>query len=304
MSALRRLAIIGLLLPGLVACAQQRLGGACSAEPEAQLPIQMRRNIAVVPATIDEQPATMILDTGAEHTVLLAGFVDRIGLKRDVRHATMIRGIGGAMASAMARPDEIVLGGVTVRRPAVIVGAFSTGDLPGGLPDGLLGADILAAFNVDIDIPDGELTLYPACPNARPPWQDPYAALPVRLVRGRFIVPLYLDGVAIPVALDTGAEYSLVSARAAEAAGVPTATLNQDPPAYLAVVGPDQLTARVHRFNQVRLGPETYPNPVLPVIAFPTTTMEGLLGMNYLRRHRVWLSYGSSQVFVAKPSPR
>ncbi|MCL2428701.1 MAG: retroviral-like aspartic protease family protein [Alphaproteobacteria bacterium] len=297
-----RLLPLCLLVAGLTACARDPFSAGCRTEPEARLAIEMRRNIAVVPAMVDDQRAAMILDTGAEHTVLLAGFVNRIGLVRDARHATTIRGIGTAMASATAHPDEITLDGVRVRHPFVIVGAFSTGDLPGGVPDGLLGADILAAFDVDVDIPDGQLTLYPACPVARPLWAGPYAELPGRLVRGRFVVPLFLDGVPVPVAVDTGAEYSLVSARAAEAVGVPPSALSQDPPAYLTVVGPDEVTARVHRFKQVRLGQESYANPVLPVIAFPAApAIDGLLGMNYLSRHRVWLSYGTGQVFVAKP---
>lgn len=305
MGALRRFAhrLLALcLLAGLAACAADPSGAGCRTEPEARLAIEMRRNIAVVPATVDDQPATMILDTGAEHTVLLAGFVNRIGLERDVRHATMIRGIGTAMASATARPDEIALAGVRVRHPFVVVSAFSAGDLPGGVPDGLLGADILGAYDVDVDIPDGHLTLYPACPVARPLWTGPYAELPGRLVRGRFVVPLVLDGVSVPVAVDTGAEYSLVSLRAAQAVGVPPSVLRQDPPAYLTVVGPDEVTARVHRFKELRLGQESYANPMLPVIAFPAAPrIDGLLGMNYLRRHRVWLSYGTGQVFVAKP---
>jgi hypothetical protein len=200
----------------------------------------------------------------------------------------------------MARPGEIALGGVTLRRPMVIVGSFSTGDLPGGLPDGLLGADVLGAFDADMDIPGGALTLYPACPNPRPPWTAPYTELPGRLVRGRFLVPLMLNGVPVPVAIDTGAEYSLVSVRGAEAAGVPQAALAMDPPTQLAVVGPDTLVARVHRFQEVRIGTEQYRDPVLPVIAFPTPSIDGLLGMNYLRRHRVWLSYGSGRVFVTR----
>jgi hypothetical protein len=69
------------------------------------------------------------------------------------------------------------------------------------------------------------------------------------------------------------------------------------------VVGPDQLTARVHRFREISLGAEAYPNPVLPVIAFPSPAMDGLLGMNYLRRNRIWLSYASGQVFVARAMP-
>ncbi len=292
----------GLVLLLLGACAGP-LGGDCRQQPLAQLPIEMRRNIPVVAATIDDAPATLVLDTGAEHTVLLASFVDRIRLKRDFRHATMIRGMGSAMATASARPDEIVLGRVTVDRPYVIVGSFSTGDLPGGVPDGLLGADILAHFDVDIDVPDGRVTLYPVCPGAVPPWTQPYVSLQGRLVRGRFLIPVKLDGVTILVAVDTGAEYSLVSTRAAQEAGVSPAMLARDPPAALAVVGPDQLTARVHRFREITLGAESYPDPVLPVIAFPSAGMDGLLGMNYLRSNRIWLSYASGQVFVARAAP-
>lgn len=290
--------LAGLAALLLAGCAGP-LGGACGRQPEAQLPITMRRNIPVVTATVNDVPATMILDTGAEHTVLLAPFVDRIRLKRDFRRATMIRGIGSAMASAVARPDAIGLGPETINRPFVIVGSFSTGDLPGGSIDGLLGADILAAYDVDVDIPGGRLALYPTCANPVPPWQQPYVALPGRLLRGRFFIPLVLDGVTIPVAIDTGAEYSLVSVRAAQAAGVSPEALSRDPPAYLTVVGPDAVTARVHRFREIRVGPDRFVDPVLPVLPATGNPIDGILGMNYLRHHRVWLSYAGGQVFLA-----
>jgi predicted aspartyl protease len=274
----------------------------CGLRPRAELPIELRRNIPVVPASVNGVPAAMILDTGAEHTVLLASFVDRIRLKRDFRHATMIRGIGTPMASAVAQPEQIGLGKAVIGRPPVIVGSFSTGDLPGGLPAGLLGADILAGFDLDVDIPGRRLTLYPPCPGIAPPWPEPSVALPGRLARGRFFIPLVLDGVTVPVAVDTGAEYSLISTRAAQAAGVSPPMLAQDPPAYLTVVGPDQVTARVHRFHEIRLGLESYANPALPVLPLTGNPIDGILGMNYLRHHRLWLAYKSGRVFVGPPS--
>jgi hypothetical protein len=214
----------------------------------------------------------------------------------------MVHGIGQAMASATARPATIALGKLTLPDPPVIVGAFSTGDLPGGAPDGLLGADILAGFDVEVDVSRGRLALFPPCGDPRPPWSPPYAVLQGKLLRGRFFVPLTLDEVRLAAALDTGAEYSLVSSRAAEAAGVSAAELALDPAASIVVVGPQPVTVRLHRFRELRLGPEVWANPPLLVMPARQAPVDGILGMDYLRHYRLWLSYATGLVFVGAPA--
>ena len=52
--------------------------------------------------------------------------------------------------------------------------------VPGGAPDGLLGVDILARYELDLDLPHGKATLYRGrtCAGMLPGWKAPYATIP------------------------------------------------------------------------------------------------------------------------------
>ena len=70
--------------------------------------------------------------------------------------------MGGAFTANDAIIPGLVLGGVRFPITRVSVGQFRFG--PGLAADGLLGSDILLAFDLDIDVPGKTLTLYrPAC---------------------------------------------------------------------------------------------------------------------------------------------
>jgi len=59
---------------------------------------------------------------------------------------------------------------------------------------------------------------------------------------------------------------------------------------------------RVHRFDSLRIAGETFNNWPILVGPLPGGT-DMLLGADYLRNHRMWLSYATSRVFVAKGKP-
>ena len=98
--------------------------------------------------------------------------------------------------------------------------------------DGLLGADILLAFDLDIDVPDGKLTLYRSrlCPNVQPPWHEPWIEITgVRARKDRLLLPFELDGVQGEALLDTGAQGNVLSVNMARRMGLTEQVLASDP---------------------------------------------------------------------------
>ena len=57
--------------------------------------------------------------------------------------------------------DRLVLGGVHFPIDRIAVGSFRLQTARGLSADGLLGADILLAFDMDIDVPEGKLHALP-----------------------------------------------------------------------------------------------------------------------------------------------
>src|SRR6185312_651807 len=194
----------------LAACATV---DSCPLVPLAQAPLDTRGNLMFVAAGINGRPVRFLVDTGAERTVLTETAVARLGLPHDPQHVSRTIGIGGISANRDALLPGIVMGGTRFPLDRVAVGHFVFDHVPGPQVDGLLGADILLAFDMDIDQAAHQLTLYRVrrCPDAKPPWTEPSVQIEgVGARRDRLLVPIVLDGEPGMAVLDTGAQASTV----------------------------------------------------------------------------------------------
>ncbi|HET8996969.1 MAG TPA: retropepsin-like aspartic protease [Acetobacteraceae bacterium] len=297
------------LVPGLLLTLLALLGGCatqpyCKLLPLAEMPVEDYRNLLVVPAEINGQPVRLLVDTGAERTMLTETAVQRLRLGRD-SHQTRSLGIGGVSAHFDARVPGIWLGGTRFPVERVAVGAFALPELPGGPVDGLLGADILLAFDLDLNIPGQRLTLYRVrrCPTAVPPWP----ALEVAGVgarRDRMLVPITVNGVAGKAVLDTGAQTSAISLEMAERTGVSPATLNRDPKITVHGAAPAPVQVPIQRFSRMTIAGEPVLYPRLAVVPTMGGLGDGLVGADFIRGRRLWLAFPTGQMFIAAgPAP-
>jgi predicted aspartyl protease len=296
------------LLLGIAGCAAEdpygpNAEGVCPLIREATMPIEMHRNMLFVRVTISGQPVKLLVDTGAEKTLLTEKTVERLHLPRDHTHATRTYGIGNATAAWDALlPDGMVLGGVHFPIDRVTVGQFGIADVGGNTADGLLGADILLAFDLDLDLPKQQLTLYRArrqCPDATPPWPEPFIGLAgVATRRDRLMVPFELDGVAGLAVVDTGAQLSSISERMAERMGVVQSVLSADRTVVAHGAAPNQVEVRLHQFRELRVGPAVIEAPALPVVPMTSGMGDALVGADFLKGRRTWLSFSTHRIFV------
>jgi predicted aspartyl protease len=284
----------------------------CSASPDtvcklvwrADLPIEPRNDLIFVDVVFDGHPAKMVLDTGAERTILTETAVTRLRLRRDLRHAGNTVGIGGASASYEAVLDDFAVGVFRLPVERVAVGTFSLPAIGGIQPDGLLGADILLAFDLDIDVPGRRLTIYRArpCAESRPPWTVPYASVEhVSTRRDRLVVPLSINEADGRAVLDTGAQRTVIRPEFAARGGVTQAMLDADPSSQLRGASREQASFRMHRFETVRIGTDVAHDVPLPVARLPGGEEDALLGGDFLHGRRIWLSAASHQVFFTAP---
>ena len=123
-----RAMLVLLALLGMAGCASdpgaRRADGTCPLIRLAEMPLEVRGNMLFVQAKIGEEPVTLLVDTGAERTLLTEAAVDRLRLPRDLQHATRTFGIGSPTATWDARlPNGIGTrrhafpGGQRYRRP-------------------------------------------------------------------------------------------------------------------------------------------------------------------------------------------
>jgi len=277
----------------------------CRPARNAELPIRLVNGLPLVTLTINHSGATLILDTGAERTMLSGAASDRMGLPRHMEYPRTVRGVAGAIVSGEVELPGLTIGGTAVPNFGALVASMSLPALGGVVPDGLLGADIVSTFEMGLDLPHGRLLFYkrPSCEIIVPDWGQADSVIKAnRSVHDRLFFPVMLDGHRFSAIIDTGAQRTVVDSRAAFSVGVDAKRLNDEPPfAVSGVDGGAALPGRVHRFGQLVVGGHVEPNPALVVAKLDLVDADLILGIDYLRTRRLWLSYGSHRIFLWHP---
>jgi len=303
-----RLAVVLVVLLGCAGCAnepgQPRTENACRVVRLARVPLEPRGDMLFVQARIGGYPIKLLVDTGAERTLLTEATVDRLHLPRDFQHTTRTFGIGSPTATWDAKlPNGIELGNTGIPVDRVTVGRFAISEAAGNRADGLLGADILLAFDIDLNLPAQEMTLYQprhGCPDSPPPWRETYVSVDgVSTRQDRLLLPFELNGVRGTALLDTGAQMSSISQQMAERVGLLEADFASDRTVLAHGAAPDQIPVRIHRFTTFRVGPAEMWAPALPVVPMSSGMGDALIGGDFLRGRRVWVSFSTQQLFLA-----
>jgi hypothetical protein len=293
----------GLLLLLLLARCEVAPEMNCNLTKVAEMPLQVQDNLLVVPAGINGKWVHLVVDSGAERTTISNAVADRLGLPHDPKYTTRSMGIGGSTTTTDVTIDRLVLGGVRFPVGRIAVGTFNLRSDSGLNADGLLGADILLAFDMDIDVPGGKLTLYSSrvCPGILPPWPvPPVEIIGVRVRKDRLLLPFELDNVAGLGILDTGAQGNVLGMDMARRMGLTEQSMARDPIVRQHGVGPGETISHLHRFKLLRIGPVTEVEPAITVLPSDFGVGDALIGEEFLQGRRVWLSFRNRQVFVTR----
>jgi hypothetical protein len=297
------------LVAALAMIAAGSAHAACQVHALVTVPLQLSGGHVVLTVAVNDTEAAFIMDTGAERTLMSEEAVHRLGLERDGWVASTIRGLGGNQQSPDALPHWLRLGGVTLRRKtltgdtSVTVGPLPVKQVDGRPIAGLLGRDFLSPFDLDLDLPARRLTLNDVrgCGAWFLPWTMPYVAIPATTVAGNaLMIQAQLDGRVLRTLIDTGASASLITAPGMYRLDLTPQALARDPAGDGGGVGPAPVPMRLHRFAELRIGPDVSRDPQLWVASVRVVPIvDMLLGVDWLRTRRVWLSYATRQMFVA-----
>ena len=76
--------------------------------------------------TLNGRPATFVVDTGANMTVLDESFADAFGLTPWSGAQPTAIGIGGPLNARQARIDSLEIGGIAIRERRIVVAGIQT----------------------------------------------------------------------------------------------------------------------------------------------------------------------------------
>jgi hypothetical protein len=110
----------------------------------------------VVDAFLNGVPLRLLLDTGADRTLISPAAMARAGVDVTGGLPVHIRGVTGEAIAALVSVPRLDVAGTRVGPVAVVVHA-----LPGQSVDGLLGRDVLDAFTITVDAVSQRAILVP-----------------------------------------------------------------------------------------------------------------------------------------------
>jgi len=303
---------LALLLAALLA-PSGRAKAACAIAHLADVPVRIVAGVPVVDVQANGVTLPFVLDTGAQRSLVTDAAVARAALRLDEWAATTVKGISGYERHRNADPASLALGGIALhRRTLAGDSTLTVGLLPqGALADhdiaGLLGADFLGGFDLDLDLPHGRLALYrvTGCMaqslGRALPWPAGHATIAASApIRDVLTIPVELDGVSLRAEIDSGSAVWLLTASGISRMGLSAEALARDPGGSVSGVGRFAVAMRRHRFDTLRVGAERIAAPAVwaaPVHVLRVVDM--LLGGDWLRQRRVWFSYATAQIFVA-----
>jgi predicted aspartyl protease len=275
----------------------------CKMDRVADLPVRFVQGHIMIPAAINDTPVQLIVDTGASASMLTPGAVALLDLPTDPYHTTTVHGTGGTVVT-----HNTSIRSFRVGDQDWLGSSIATGRLPGQYPGdppvvGLLGADRLTEFDVELDVPNHRMTLWRVqhCYGDFVPWQGAHDTLQLaRYQPNRMVTHVLIDGQPVTALIDWGARSTTVTTETAARLGVTSDLMAHDPSGSSLGVDQNDVPIRVHRFDELVIGSTRFHNVAVEVAALRVTDVGMLLGADYVTRRHVWLSYSSDQLFVQR----
>ena len=283
-------------------CADQPAQTGCVMRELAVLPVLNDRRQPIIRATVDGVPVAFIVDTGARISTVFEPAATLLNLPTSFENRHLLVGTGGAVFARDVTIRTLQLGHMVARNVQLASAGRLHGQI-GGLPlVGLFGGDFLANYNVLFDLPAHRVSLYREqnCGDHLRLWPDgTFYRLAFDLVNDTEIdVPIAINGHGVSAVLDSGASRTVLDSAAGREGGATDASMAGDPAIIGTGIDGNRNPMRLHRFDSLQVGPERQ----APVRVEVGDTGVTLLGADYLRSRRVWISY-PHQVIYVQPVP-
>ena len=239
----------------------------------------------IVDGEINGQKIGVLLDTGAQNSVILRAAADRLGLTRQTAPGYRAYGVGGETYVEYTVLDEMKLGQAARRNWRVLV----LGERELGQDHALLlGYDFFQQVDIEFDLPNDRVRLFQAedCGNVSLAYWARGTADVVSLAidneKPGILVPVKLNDRALLAELDSGASRSVVS-RPQQWIG-----------AFQSfVIGGEMIRNPEIRFTDLSIASTHTGNRV----AVREDLRDMLLGLDFLRAHRVYVAHSQGRLY-------
>jgi predicted aspartyl protease len=299
---------IGLALASNVAAQTPK----CKLVRIAEWPVRAKYHRPVVDGEINGQKIGILIDTGAERSLIRRSATTRLGLTRHEVEGYRGFGVGGETRLESVLLDEFKIGrAVRKNWRLLVVGEHDFGDDIAFI----LGDDFLHQADIEFDLANNAITLYEAkdCEGVSLAyWTRDPGVVPIE-ADGEIRLTIAINGKPVRAQLDSGAGSSILASVEAARLGV-----TQESPGAVAAgcvggVGRNVVDSWIGQFESVAIGNEVIRNPKLrfadlwrhttytetgsrlptPIAGLP----QMVLGADFLRAHRVLIAHSQRKMY-------
>ncbi len=298
-------------LTALLSACEPEAQGACDMQEITDLPVLDASGVPAVPASINGHDVAFAVDTGTPISAIDPTLAQSDGLAQRGTEHVALSGVGGAVWAPLVSVRDLVFGAAAAHDVVLAEAIRTRGSIAGRPFAGIWGTDFLAGYDVEFDLPDRRMGLYVErgrCGSDFTPWDVPSDVIPIIVSRGRrtlrttqhVYMTIRLDGRSVHAFLDSGATLTSITPATAIAAGVDPTTMGSDRIFQAAGLGRRAAMFRIHRFDSLEVGNERE----APVDIAVGPTPENLVGADWLRLHRVWISFPNDVMLIARDPAR
>jgi predicted aspartyl protease len=309
--AVAALGVVAIDTPWMTASA----AGKCELKAVAQVPVVYEGGRLLVAATIDGQPAHMLIDSGSSTSLIFRGAAAAFGMEV-VGDGGKAYTAGGIENQGRVTVRDFNLAGFTVHDLTLTASGHSAMSADHA---GALGEDFLSHWDEEFE--PGASIMRLIVPHECTGDQVEYWAPAYNMVRLQIggdawsqllLADVQVNGHDITAVFDTGAPYTIIESAAVRRPGL-------HPNMQTAIgqegsgLGPAKFAIDTATFNSITIGQETIQNPRVVVADIwsknnetklgsiipsePEGTPEMLIGADFFRAHHVYVARGQRKLY-------
>ncbi|SHK18919.1 clan AA aspartic protease, TIGR02281 family [Rubritalea squalenifaciens DSM 18772] len=253
------------------------------------------KNYWTVKSSINGKEAILMLDTGAQSTVLDSGSLSKLGLEAGKDSLAFSRGAGGLANLNTVTTETFQLGKATANKQE-----FRSTNLHNNGFDALLGGDYFSQIHAVMDLSSNELYYNKnrKIELAEITQRSDLKPHPLHIAKNHITIDVLINGKPAHLLLDTGASSTIIYSDAAERLGLDSLKVDGR---VRGAGGINQASIGVHSIDQMQIGAATVdsiPALIGDIGKVKNEKVDGILGADALLSFKPILDYGSQQLFI------
>lgn len=273
----------------------------CQLKDYGTLSVEMAGEKATTMVKINGTDTRFILDTGAFFNIMSSANASSLGLRMfPAPFGLRIGGVGGSADAQVTHVKDFGILNATLKNIDFIVGGTDIGH-------GLLGANLLDAADLELDLAHGKLTLFSAEHCSKQPlayWvkNGQYEVADIDSVgsRGdrRTFLKVTINGREVRALLDSGAAATVLTRPAAERIGIDLNAPDVKASGTSYGIGAHQVKTWTVRIDKFSVGTETIQHSQMQVIdgrLGDGTDM--LLGVDFILAHHMFIANSQAKAY-------